>query len=223
MWAGCCGRRNRSLAVSARRCILAHRARLRDSRSSGESTTFVARSRALDNRNAARVILDGSAATAVKFRKYLLVRTQMSAVTGLLVGIFAWITGLQFAAEWGVIAFVAQLHSFYRSVHRNTVSDAAGDDAVRQLAGRCRHLHLPEHHPVRDRQLCRAARVRQRAGDLAFRRAVCDLLLDLSMGHCSAPSSAFRSRSPFSLSARSIPPADGWPTCSAVPCKSREK
>jgi predicted PurR-regulated permease PerM len=61
---------------------------------------------ALDNPDIARVLLDGSAATAAKFRKYLLVRTQMSAITGLLVGIFAWITGLQFAIEWGVIAFV---------------------------------------------------------------------------------------------------------------------
>ena len=34
---------------------------------------------ALDNRNVARVLLEGSAATAVKFRKYMLVRTQMSA------------------------------------------------------------------------------------------------------------------------------------------------
>jgi predicted PurR-regulated permease PerM len=61
---------------------------------------------ALQNRTAARVLLDGSAATAAKFRRYLLVRTQMSAMTGLLVGLFAWITGLQFALEWGVIAFV---------------------------------------------------------------------------------------------------------------------
>ena len=53
----------------------------------------------------ARVLLDGSSATAAKFRKYLLVRTQMSAITGLLVGAFAWITGLPFALEWGVIAF----------------------------------------------------------------------------------------------------------------------
>jgi predicted PurR-regulated permease PerM len=29
----------------------------------------------------------------------------MSAITGLLVGVFVWITGLQFAIEWGVIAF----------------------------------------------------------------------------------------------------------------------
>ena len=60
---------------------------------------------ALRNRDAARVILDGSAATAVKFRKYLWVRTQMSVLTGLFVGLFALLTGLQFAAEWGVIAF----------------------------------------------------------------------------------------------------------------------
>ena len=60
---------------------------------------------ALGNRDAARVLLDGSAATAVKFRKYILVRTQMSVITGLLVGVFAWATGLQFAVEWGVIAF----------------------------------------------------------------------------------------------------------------------
>jgi AI-2 transport protein TqsA len=60
---------------------------------------------ALDNREAARVIRDGTTATAARFRKYILVRTQMSAVTGLLVGVFAWITGLPFAIEWGVIAF----------------------------------------------------------------------------------------------------------------------
>jgi len=60
---------------------------------------------ALHNREAARALLQGSAATASKFRKYLMVRTQMSAMTGLLVGAFAWIAGLQFPVEWGVIAF----------------------------------------------------------------------------------------------------------------------
>jgi predicted PurR-regulated permease PerM len=60
----------------------------------------------LENRTAARVLLNGSAATAGKFRKYLLVRTQMSIVTGLLVGLFAAVAGLPFAFEWGVIALV---------------------------------------------------------------------------------------------------------------------
>lgn len=61
---------------------------------------------ALRNREAARVLLNGSTATAAKFRKYMLVRTQMSVITGLLVSIFAWSMGLPFAVEWGVIAFV---------------------------------------------------------------------------------------------------------------------
>ncbi|MGO9702201.1 MAG: AI-2E family transporter [Xanthobacteraceae bacterium] len=60
----------------------------------------------LRNREAARVLLDGCTATAVKFRKYILVRTQMSVMTGVLVGAFAWLMGLQFAVEWAVIAFV---------------------------------------------------------------------------------------------------------------------
>jgi AI-2 transport protein TqsA len=60
---------------------------------------------AFDNQEAARVLLAGSAATAEKFRKYMLVRTRMSVMTGVLVGFFAWIVGLPFAIEWGVIAF----------------------------------------------------------------------------------------------------------------------
>ena len=62
--------------------------------------------RALDNREAARVLTDATAATADKFRKYMIVRTQMSLVTGLLVWALAWAVGLQFPVEWGVIAFV---------------------------------------------------------------------------------------------------------------------
>jgi predicted PurR-regulated permease PerM len=71
-----------------------------------EVDDFHRKIQALDNREIARVLLEGSAATAIKFRTYMIVRTEMSVVTGLLVGAFAWITGLQFAVEWGVIAFV---------------------------------------------------------------------------------------------------------------------
>jgi predicted PurR-regulated permease PerM len=60
---------------------------------------------ALENHETARVLLDGSAETAAKLRRYMLVRTQMSALTGVFVGAFAWMFGLQFATEWGVIAF----------------------------------------------------------------------------------------------------------------------
>jgi AI-2 transport protein TqsA len=56
-------------------------------------------------RDTAQTLLDASAATAGKIRRYMGVRTLMSVATGVLVGTFAWIAGLQFALEWGVIAF----------------------------------------------------------------------------------------------------------------------
>jgi AI-2 transport protein TqsA len=57
------------------------------------------------NRDAARILSDGTATVAAKIRKYMWVRTQMSVLTGLLVWLFTWSIGLQFAAEWGIIAF----------------------------------------------------------------------------------------------------------------------
>jgi AI-2 transport protein TqsA len=70
-----------------------------------EIDDFRAKVAALANGDARAVLLRGSDETAIKFRKYMLVRTQMSVLTGLFVGLFALTTGLQFAAEWGVIAF----------------------------------------------------------------------------------------------------------------------
>ena len=63
------------------------------------------RVQALGNQDAARILIAATAATAAKFRKYILVRTQMSVMTGLLVWLFAWLVGLPYAVEWGIIAF----------------------------------------------------------------------------------------------------------------------
>jgi AI-2 transport protein TqsA len=63
------------------------------------------RIRAMENREASRVLLEGSMATAAKFRRYVLVRTLMSVMTGALVWAFVTFTGLPLAAEWGVVAF----------------------------------------------------------------------------------------------------------------------
>jgi predicted PurR-regulated permease PerM len=52
-----------------------------------------------------RVLLAGSIRTAMKLRRYLLVRTAMSVVTGILVWGFISLCGLPLALEWGVIAF----------------------------------------------------------------------------------------------------------------------
>lgn len=52
------------------------------------------------------VLIAGAQSMAAKFRRYMIVRTQMSVITGLLVWLFTWAVGLPFSTEWGVIAFV---------------------------------------------------------------------------------------------------------------------
>jgi AI-2 transport protein TqsA len=70
-----------------------------------EVDDFHRKLRAFVQPETARRLVEASADTAHKFRKYMEVRTQMSLVTGVLVAAFAWTAGLQFALEWGVIAF----------------------------------------------------------------------------------------------------------------------
>jgi AI-2 transport protein TqsA len=70
-----------------------------------EIDDFSRKARTMGNRDIGEVLLNGSINTAAKIRRYMLVRTQMSLMTGLLVWGFAKLVGLQLAAEWGVIAF----------------------------------------------------------------------------------------------------------------------
>lgn len=65
----------------------------------------VNRLRRMTNQDAARVLLVGGGKVAAKYRRYLLVRSAMSAVTGLLVYGFILVCGLPLAREWGIIAF----------------------------------------------------------------------------------------------------------------------
>jgi len=52
---------------------------------------------------------------AAKMRKYMLVRTQMSALTGFAVWGFALLSGLELAPSWGIIAFVLNYIPFIGS------------------------------------------------------------------------------------------------------------
>lgn len=60
----------------------------------------------LSNKEAARAILQASTQIADKFQRYMLVRSAMSVLTGLVVWAFALVAGLELATAWGVIAFV---------------------------------------------------------------------------------------------------------------------
>ncbi|MHB2169865.1 AI-2E family transporter [Alsobacter sp. R-9] len=66
---------------------------------------FGRRAAAIGDSDLRRVLLDGTIETGRKLRRYMLVRTQMSLLTGLLVYAFARAIGLELAGEWGVIAF----------------------------------------------------------------------------------------------------------------------
>jgi predicted PurR-regulated permease PerM len=50
-------------------------------------------------------MLEATQSISSKFRKYLLVRTFASILTGLVVWAFAWALDIELAAAWGVIAF----------------------------------------------------------------------------------------------------------------------
>jgi predicted PurR-regulated permease PerM len=55
---------------------------------------------------AGRILVEAATQTAAKLRRYMLVRTGMSVLTGAAVWAFARATGLELALEWGLIAFV---------------------------------------------------------------------------------------------------------------------
>jgi AI-2 transport protein TqsA len=49
---------------------------------------------------------------AEKFRRYAVIRTVASALTGLMVGLLCWAIGIELAAAWGVLAFVLNFIPF---------------------------------------------------------------------------------------------------------------
>lgn len=64
---------------------------------------------------AAERVLDALCETGSKLRSYMAVRTVMSVLTGIAVGLFAYAMGLELAVEWGVIAFVLNYIPFIGS------------------------------------------------------------------------------------------------------------
>jgi predicted PurR-regulated permease PerM len=60
----------------------------------------------LNNSSFRRSLLVGAEKIAEKFQKYMVVRTTMSLLTGVVVWSFALVAGIELATAWGVIAFV---------------------------------------------------------------------------------------------------------------------
>ena len=60
----------------------------------------------LNSQSLRRSLLQGAEKIADKFQKYMVVRTTMSLLTGVVVWSFALVAGIELATAWGVIAFV---------------------------------------------------------------------------------------------------------------------
>jgi len=59
----------------------------------------------LRNRTMSTMLIEGARETARKIRRYMLIRTIMSVLTGVLIWLFARAVGLPLAEEWGFIGF----------------------------------------------------------------------------------------------------------------------
>jgi AI-2 transport protein TqsA len=59
----------------------------------------------LGNKELGQALITAFTSIAAKFRRYMLVRTVMSIVTGIAIWAFSLIAGLELATAWGVIAF----------------------------------------------------------------------------------------------------------------------
>lgn len=66
------------------------------------------------NRQGAKLI-EAARQIAAKFRKYMVVRTQLSILTGFVVAAFAGLTGVEPAIAWGLLAFVLNYIPFVGS------------------------------------------------------------------------------------------------------------
>ena len=105
----------------------------------------------------ADTLIRAATATSAKLQRYMLVRTVMSLLTGVVIWGFASATGLELAAEWGVMAFVLNYIPFIGPLLATVLPTAFAVIQYRILADGRPGLRRAEPHPVLHRQLHRAA------------------------------------------------------------------
>ena len=121
--------------------------------------------------------------SADKFRRYMLVRTLLSLVTGLAVWGFAALMGVEPAFAWGLLAFALNYIPFVGSFVATLTARTVRPGPARFMAGDHARHSGPGLHPVRTRQLCRAAGCRRGAFHLALCGRLRGVLLGLFVGH----------------------------------------
>jgi predicted PurR-regulated permease PerM len=90
----------------------------------------------LNSQSLRRSLLQGAEKIADKFQKYMVVRTTMSLLTGLVVWSFALVAGIELATAWGVIAFVLNYIPFIvAGLRLNIIQFVIGSYLEPRIAG----------------------------------------------------------------------------------------
>ena len=127
-------------------------------------------------------ILRANREIGIKLRRFMIVRSFASILTGLVVWGFALVAGLELAAAWGAIAFALNYIPFLGPLVATVFPTLFAIAQFEFLANGGRRLHQPQHHPVHHRQLSGAPTDRGFTGDFTLRRHFRGILLELHVG-----------------------------------------
>nr|WP_323009755.1 AI-2E family transporter [Paracoccus sp. (in: a-proteobacteria)] len=119
---------------------------------------------------------------ASKFRRYMVVRSIMSLLTGLAMWGFAAAAGLDLAFAWGVIAFALNYIPFVGPLVAMLLPTLFAVAQFEILADGGCSVRGNKRHPVLLGLLYRTAHRRQGADDVAFHRSVLGVFLGLHVG-----------------------------------------
>ena len=117
-----------------------------------------------------------------KLRRFMIVRSFASVLTGLIVWGFALVAGLELASAWGGDRFCAERHPLSRSACGDGLPDAVRHRAIRVLENGDRRLYRPQRHPIHHRQLSGTPADWSFTSDFALRRHFCGFLLEFHVG-----------------------------------------
>ena len=143
---------------------------------------FRQRIAALDKERGVKLVQAGSE-IASKFRRYILVRTLLSVLTGLAIWGFALLAGLEPAAAWGLLAFALNYIPFMGPFVATMLPALFAIAQLDSMAGDHARLHGSDGHPVPYWKLSGASRRWRRSDYFPFRGRFCGFLLDLFVGH----------------------------------------
>ncbi|MGB8568737.1 MAG: hypothetical protein WCD78_07930 [Pseudolabrys sp.] len=135
----------------------------------------------LNSQSLRRSLLQGAEKIADKFQKYMVVRTTMSLLTGVVVWSFALVAGIELASL-GRDRLCSELHSFYRPVYRNRIPHAFRTRPNRLVAGLLCRICMSEYHPVRDWQLSRTENCRCGFVNVSVCCSARSIFLEFSLG-----------------------------------------